>query len=130
MFGGGGIKIYLLDYIIQESKIDKKKITVTVPDSDGNNQDITKTVAEKVLAIKYKIIVRTFPVGDDEQYIFEKKKDNKGVATDEDAYFYSFTGSRILIEQALKDFSPADLPCPTIIQELEGKDGKSYYKFT
>ena len=128
--GGGEIKIYLLDYIIQESKIDKKKITVTVPDSDGNNQDITKTVAEKVLAIKYKIIVRTFPVGDDEQYIFEKKKDNKGVATDEDAYFYSFTGSRILIEQALKDFSPADLPCPTIIQELEGKDGKSYYKFT
>lgn len=53
-------KIYLEDYKIEESKIDRQKVTVTVPDSTGNMQEITKVVAGKVLAIRFKKNHRDF----------------------------------------------------------------------
>lgn len=65
-----------------------------------------------------------------ETYIFQKKLDELGQPTDIDAEFYAFTGSRIMIDQALHDFSPQDLPAPTVIQQVKGKDGKLYTKFT
>lgn len=127
---GGGCKILLIDYVIQESKIEKHTVTVNIPDSDGINQEVTKTVPGKVLAFKFKKIVKTFVMGEEEKYLFEKKKDKDGNPTDVDAEFYTFTGSKIMIDQALNDFSPADLPCPTVIQQFQGKDGKTYTKFT
>jgi hypothetical protein len=103
---------------------------VNIPDSDGINQEVTKTVPGKVLAFKFKKIIKTFEMGEDENYVFEKKKDKEGNPTDTDAEYYTFTGSKIMIDQALKDFTPAYLPCPTIIQQFQGKDGKTYTKFT
>ena len=128
--GGVNVKILLIDYVIQESKIEKHTVTVNIPDSDGINQEVTKTVPGKVLAFKFKKIIKTFEMGEDENYVFEKKKDKEGNPTDTDAEYYTFTGSKIMIDQALKDFTPADLPCPTIIQQFQGKDGKTYTKFT
>lgn len=128
--GGVNFKILLIDYVVQESKIEKNTVTVTIPDSDGISQQVTKTVPGKVLAFKFKKIIRTFLLGDEEKYVFEKKKDKDGNPTDIDAEFYTFTGSKIMIDQALNDFSPADLPCPTIVQQFQGKDGKTYTKFT
>ena len=112
--GGGIFKILLIDYVVQDSKIEKNTVTVNIPDSDGNNQEITKT----------------FEMGDEESYVFEKKKDKDGNPTDVDAEFYTFTGSKVMIDQAMNDFSPDDLPCPTVVQQFQGKDGKTYTKFT
>jgi len=116
---------------VQESKIEKNTVTVDIPDADGNSQRVTKTVAGKVLAFRFRKIVKTFDMGDgEERYVFEKMKDRDGNPTDADAEFYTFTGSKIMIDQALNDFSPADLPCPTVVQQFQGKDGKTYTKFT
>lgn len=129
--GGGGIlKILLIDYVVQDSKIEKNTVTVNIPDSDGNNQEITKTVAGKVLAFRFKKITKTFEMGEEERYVFEKQKDKDGNPTDIDAEFYTYTGSKIMIDQALNDFSPDDLPCPTVVQQFMGKDSKTYTKFT
>lgn len=136
--GGGrdeGSKIFLLEYIIQDSKIDKETVTVRESDSEGRQQDITRQVPSKVLAIRFKKILQTFTMTgidgeEQETYIFQKKLDELGQPTDIDAEFYAFTGSRIMIDQALHDFSPQDLPAPTVIQQVKGKDGKLYTKFT
>jgi len=129
--GGGGIfKILLIDYVVQDSKIEKNTVTVNIPDYEGNNQEITKTVPGKVLAFRFKKIIKTFEMGDEERYVFEKKKDKDGNPTEADAEFYTFTGSKIMIDQAMNDFTPEDLPCPTVVQQFQGKDGKTYTKFT
>lgn len=128
--GGGIFKILLIDYVVQDSKIEKNTVTVNIPDSDGNNQEITKTVAGKVLAFRFKKITKTFEMGEEERYVFEKQKDKDGNPTDIDAEFYTYTGSKIMIDQALNDFSPDDLPCPTVVQQFMGKDSKTYTKFT
>ena len=53
-----------------------------------------------------------------------------GQPTERDAEYYAFTGSKIMIDQALNDFTREDLPVPTVIQQFRGKDGKDYTKFT
>lgn len=129
--GSWNKKIQLIDYDIEESKIEKEKITVQVQDSDGNPQSVEKEVAGRVLAIKFKKILNTIENNDgDSTYVFEKLKDADGHDTLIDAEFYAFTGSRILINQAETDFTKSDLPCPTVIQEFRSKSGKSFYKFT
>ena len=137
---GGGVnadhvKILLEEYTILESKIDKETRTVIETDSSGNQQQISRTVPAQVLAIKFKKILKTITRhdanGDEEEtYIFQKKKDEDGQLSTDDAEFYAFTGSRIMIDQAQCDFTPEDLPCPTVIQQVRGKDGKLYTKFT
>lgn len=129
-WGGVFSKILLIDYVIQESKIEKHTVTVNIPDSDGINQEVTKTIPGKVLAFKFKKIIKTFVMGEEENYVFEKKKDKDGNPTDIDAEYYTFTGSKVMVDQALHDFTPDDLPCPTVIQQFIGKDGKTYTKFT
>ena len=128
--GGGKIKILLTDYVVQDSRIEKNTVTVSIPDSEGNDQQITKTVPGKVIAIRFKKIVKTFEMNGEESYVFEKKKDQDGNPMEQDAEYYTFSGSRIMIDQALNDFTPDDLPCPTVIQQFQGKDGKTYTKFT
>ncbi|MEG1617406.1 MAG: reverse transcriptase domain-containing protein [Bacteroidales bacterium] len=44
--------------------------------------------------------------------------------------WYSYTGSSVLIEQALTDFSKEDLPAPTVIKILINKQSKKFYRFT
>lgn len=135
--GGGEIdrKILLLDYSVLDSKIDKETVSVQETDSFGNTQSINKSVPSKVLAIRFKKILKTFshsgPDGEEsETYQFERSLDENGRPTNNDAEFYSFTGSRIMIDQAMNDFSTQDLPAPTVIQQVRGKDGKYYTKFT
>ena len=136
--GGGSthqMKILLLDYIIQDSKIDRESISVSEQDSSGQAQVIQRSVPCKVLAIRFKKILRTFTTTgingeENETYIFEKMLDEKGQPTENDAEFYAFSGSRIMIDQAINDFSLQDLPAPTVISQIKGKDGKYYTKFT
>lgn len=124
-----------MDYVIEDSKIEKKQVTVAVPDSSGNMRNVVKTVPEKALAIRFKKILHTEEIADadgnvSERYIFEKQKDSSGQPTLVDAEFYAFTGSKILIAQAEQDFSHDDLPCPTIIRQVKGKGGQTFFKFT
>ena len=128
-------KLFLEDYVIMDSKIEKQTVQVSMADSNGNVQEIPKQVPGKVLAIRFKKIIQTFTTTDfngeeQEMYTFEKTKDEHGQPTSTDAEFYTFTGSKIMIDQATRDFTREDLPVPTVIQQLKGKDGKDYTKFT
>lgn len=138
---GGGVntiwdyKIYLMDFKVDDSKIEKTTVTVSVPDSEGHNQEITKIVPNKVLSLKFKKIIKTSietnEKGEEiEHFEFEKKKDSNGNPTMFDAIFYTFTGSKVLIDQALNDFSRDDLPAPTVITQFKGKTGQTFFKFT
>ena len=104
-------------------------------DSNGKVQEIPKQVPGKVLAKRFKKIIQTFTTTDcngeeQEMYTFEKTRDEHGQPTATDAEFYTFTGSKIMIDQATRDFTREDLPVPTVIQQFKGKDGKDYTKFT
>lgn len=141
MLTGGGEphtwnkKIFLLDYLIEDSKIEKTQISVRMPDSNGMIHDVLQQKPGKVLAIRFKKILRTIEETDEtgetvERYEFEKVKDAQGNPTLIDAEYYSFTGSKILIDQAMNDFSKEDLPSPTVIQQFQGKNGQKFFKFT
>lgn len=128
-------KIYLEDFLITDSKIDKSKVKVNVTDANGDMKQIEKEVPGKVLAIRFKKIIETVTeIMEDgtekETYKFEKEKDQNGQSSLLDAEFYSFTGSKILIDQAENDFTKEDLPAPTVIQQFQGKTGQSFFKFT
>lgn len=43
---------------------------------------------------------------------------------------YSFTGSAVLIDQALTDFSHEDLPVDTVVKVLVNKFNKKFFRFT
>lgn len=106
-----------------------------MPDSNGQMQNISKVVAGKMMAIRYKKILETREEMDEdgnifESYVFEKERDSEGNASLIDAEFYSYTGSKILIDQAMNDFSHDDLPSPTVIQQFRGKTGQTFFKFT
>ncbi len=124
------VKILLEDYIIMDSKIDKEKVLMAMEDSHGNERYVDKAKPNKALAIRFKKILKTHITNDEERYVFEKRKDEDGNATEEDAEFYSFTGSKILIDQAENDFTIEDLPCPTVVQQYVGKNGQTFVKFT
>lgn len=128
-------KIWLEDYIIEDSKIEKTTVQVNIPDSNGSIKTVDRVTPAKVLAIRYKKIIKTITHEDDEgnvteRYEFEKAKDKDGNQTMFDAEYYSFTGSKILIDQAINDFSRDDLPAPTVIQQFAGKKGQTFFKFT
>lgn len=104
-------------------------------DSNGHFRDVLKTEPEKALAIRFKKILKTIVEKDEtgqefERYEFEKQRDSQGNPTLIDAEYYSFTGSKILIDQAENDFTREDLPSPTVIQQFRGKNGQTFYKFT
>ena len=136
--GGGEIwnkKIFLEDFLVTESKIDKTKVKVNVQDADGEMKEIEKEVPGKVLAIKFKKIIETVTKvmadgTETETYKFEKDRDKNGQLSMLDAEYYSYTGSKILIDQAENDFSKEDLPAPTVIQQFKGKNGQTFFKFT
>ena len=130
-----GYKILLIDYTVEDSKVEKEDVIVTVDDGNGGTKQEKRTRPKKCLVIRYKRILETIiePTEDDEEnetYIFEKAKNKDGSYTDKDAEFYSFTGSTVMLEQALSDFQKEDLPCPTVIKEFTNKMNKKFYKFT
>lgn len=139
--GGGGEphtwnkKIYLVDYLIEDSKIEKTQVSVKVQDSNGQIRDVLQQQPGKVLAIRFKKIIKTEERTSEsgevyEHYEFEKLRDAQGNPTLVDAEYYSYTGSKILIDQALNDFSKEDLPSPTVVQQFQGKNGQTFFKFT
>lgn len=128
--GEDKIKILLIDYKIMDSKIDKETVMVQVESSEGGQQMVERSKPNKALAIRFKRILRTSEVGGEEIYTFEKKKDEQGNPTTEDAEYYSFTGSKVMIDQAMNDFTIEDLPCPTVVQQYKAKNGQTFVKFT
>ncbi len=128
--GGGIFKLLLEDFKIIDSKIDNTIVKVEIENSVGGKEFVEKTKPNKALAIRFKRILTTSISDGEEIYTFEKKKDEEGRPTSEDAEYYSFTGSKILIDQATNDFSLEDLPCPTIIQQFRTKTGQTFVKFT
>lgn len=125
------IKILLLDYKVMESKINKQKVKTTVDNSDGEPVVIDGVEPEPVLAIRFKIIEKVVPGdGEEEFYQCQKEVDKDGNTTKNDAQYYCYTGSKVLIDQAQSDFTKEDLPCPTIIREFINKSNQKYYRFT
>lgn len=128
-------KLLLLDYCVQDSKIDKSRQLVSVQNSNGEMVSQEQEIPGQVLAFKFKKIVKTFKLTDStgqevEQYQCVKKRDANGEPTEDDAVFYCWTGSKIMIDQALNDFSQDDLPCPTYIIQEVSKSNKYYTKFS
>lgn len=124
-------KLLLVDYTITNSIINKDVAFTDLRESDGTVRRIQNDVPAEVLAIRYKHILRTIEdMYGNEEYEFEKVKRRDGSVSNIDAEFYSYTGSKVLIDQAKKDFGHDDLPCPTVIQEFETNTGKKFFKFT
>ena len=127
-------KILLIEIRVTDSKY-KEDVIVSVSDSGGEQQQVVKRIPGKALAFRFKKILQTFTTtGEDgeesEVYTFEKEKDKDGRPTNKDAEFYSWSGSKVMIDQALNDFTIEDLPAPTYVTQFEGKNGKNYTKFT
>lgn len=128
-------KIMLLDYAIEDSKVETEDYFAEVTGADGVVRQERKTRPKKCLVIRYKrilqTVVQTAVDGEEhESYVYEKEKDSNGNLTTKDAEYYSYTGSAIMLDQAEKDFSKEDLPCPTVVMEQVNKLNKKFYKFT
>lgn len=127
-------KILIIDFVIVDSKIEKSKQIIKVSDSNGQIRDIEQEQAEKVLSFRYKKILKTMTSRDShgrevETYICVKKLDQYGNPTQDDAEFYTYTGSKIMIDQMSREVCIEDLPCPAYVKELQAKNGKIYTKF-
>jgi retron-type reverse transcriptase len=128
-------KIMLLDYTVEDSKMETEEYVTEVADADGEKRQERRTRPKKCLAIRYKRILRTdvqmsIEGEETESYTFEKERDSDGNPTTKDAEYYSYSGSAVLIDQAQNDFDKSDLPCPTVIREFTNKLNKKFYKFT
>lgn len=129
-------KILLMDFVEDDSTIEKETVIVQVPDGNGGTKTEQQTRPKKRLAIRYKRITKTsVSVNDEgeevETYEFEPEIDKKtGQPTGRDAEWYSYSGSSVLLDQAGSDFTKEDLPCPTVITEFTNKQGKKFLKFT
>jgi hypothetical protein len=128
-------KILLLDYTIEDSKVDREDVVTEVPDGCGGTKMERASRPKKCLVIRCKrilrtVVHRTLDGDDSESYIFEKERDKDGNLTSRDAEFYAYTGSAVMMQQVSNDFSHDDLPCPTVITEFTNRLNKKFYKFT
>lgn len=73
------------------------------------------------------LAIRYIWQGDNIEYMDEK---GHTVHIEKGKEYYSYTGSKVLIEQTQKEFSKDDLPAPTVIQVAVNKRNKKFYKFT
>lgn len=95
--------IQLIDYKIDDSVIERN--------DDGS--------PKQRIAIRYRKIDHVVNSGtDNPEYVWEEEE------------HYSFSGSKIMIDQAEQDFSKEDLPLATVIREFTNKHRKKFYKFT
>ena len=95
--------ILLLDYDVADSVIEK-------------NEDGTP---KQRIAIRYKCM----------QSINKDNPDDPQIEWGNEEY-YSFSGSKVMIDQATNDFNRDDLPLPTVVKEFVNKQRKKFYKFT
>jgi len=82
--------------------------------------------AKMILLVDYIVESSPFPGKESRAALRFRIRDGGKWAGD----YYMWTGSTILIDQMLKDFTKADLPAPTCIHEYINKFGKKFYKFT
>lgn len=95
--------IQLIDYKIEDSVIEKTE--------DGK--------PKQRIAIRYRMIDHIENSEQEEPtYIWQDKE------------YYSFSGSKVMIDQAEQDFTKEDLPIATVIKEFTNKFKKKFYKFT
>ena len=95
--------IQLIDYKIEDSVIEKTE--------DGK--------PKQRIAIRYRMIDH-----------IENSEQEEPTYLWQDKEFYSFSGSKVMIDQAEQDFSREDLPIATVIKEFTNKFKKKFYKFT
>lgn len=95
--------ILLKDFRIEDSVIEKN--------DDGTPQ--------QRIAIRYQMIDSVTGADTDSPTYKWKEGD-----------WYSFSGSKVMIDQAENDFSREDLPLVTVIREFTNKNRKRFYKFT
>lgn len=97
--------IRLLDYNIEDSII-------------GENDDGTP---KQRIAIRYNVCSNVdYPDGSEGNPKYTWTEDE----------FYSFSGSKVMIDQATNDFSKDDLPIATVVKEFKNAHNKKFYKFT
>lgn len=94
--------ILLLDYKIDNSVIEQGE--------DGNPR--------LRIALRYRTIDSIEQRGDEPIYHWSEQE------------YFTYSGSRIMIDQATSDFSREDLPSVTVIRECQNKFKKKFYKFT
>ncbi len=92
-----------------------------VLDSIKEFYDEAKTQPKPCLAIRFEWQGKDLTYNDDK---------GREVKIEKGKEYYSFTGSKILIEQAQTEFSQEDLPAPTVISVQSNKRNKKFYKFT
>ncbi len=63
------------------------------------------------------------------QFTYQNEK-GKDVLVEPGQVYYSYTGSKVLIEQTEKEFDKDDLPSDTVIQVAVNQRKKKFYKFT
>ena len=129
-------KILLIDFVEDDSIIEKETVINQVPDGNGGVRTEQIVRPKKRLAIRYKQIVSVNTTVNDEgeevdTYEFVKEVDKKtGQPTGRDAEWYSYSGSSVMLDQAGQDFTREDLPCLTVVKEFCNKQGKKFLKFT
>lgn len=106
--------IQVIDYKVDDSVIEKETVQVEETAADGSTHLVTKEVPKKRLTLRYRII--------------DHIEGTTEVWQTTDHYLY--TGSKILIDQALNDFCRDELPFSTVVKELHNKFKKKFYKFT
>lgn len=73
------------------------------------------------------LAIRFIWQGDTIEYQDER---DKTVRIEKDKEYFSYTGSKVLIEQVRNEFTKEDLPAPTVITIAVNKRNKKFYKFT
>ena len=106
--------IQVIDYKVDDSVIEKEVVQVEETAADGSTHLVSKEMPKKRLSLRYRIIDHFEGEGEVWQTVEH----------------YLYTGSKILIDQALNDFCREELPFSTVVAELHNKFKKKFYKFT
>lgn len=106
--------IQVIDYKVDDSVIEKEVVQVEETAADGSTHLVSKEMPKKRLSLRYRIIDHF----EGESEVWQTVE------------HYLYTGSKILIDQALNDFCRDELPFSTVVAELHNKFKKKFYKFT
>lgn len=111
-----------MDEIVCLNETDENKFLILLNDFKVEDSVIEKNEdgsPKQRIAIRYRLIDTV--VGEEDEnpeYRWGKEE------------YYSFSGSKVMIDQAMNDFSHEDLPLVTVIKEFVNKNRKRFYKFT
>ena len=110
--------LQMIDYKVEDSVVEKEMVPMKEVDENGVTREVIKEVPKKCLVFRYRKIARMEGEGDEKKEIWE------------DEEHFTYTGSTVMIDQAMNDFSRDELPFSTVICELMNKYKKTFYKFT